>query len=146
MAISLLRPRFRRNRRGWASTRGSGSLTGTRDTALSGERGDPTTRFRVRRVERVHSSIGGRPILVHRVQGHPGGGSQGGNALLPAGGLAVERCSEGRRVQAADNVPYAPSPTRGDCRASGESSTPVPQRGHPSCTTVPHGSASGGKG
>ncbi|AMV20729.1 hypothetical protein VT03_22705 [Planctomyces sp. SH-PL14] len=30
--------------------------------------------------------------LFHRVQGHPGQGVQRGNAPLPAGGLAVERC------------------------------------------------------
>ncbi|AMV20000.1 hypothetical protein VT03_19030 [Planctomyces sp. SH-PL14] len=29
---------------------------------------------------------------MNRVQGHPWWGMQGGNALLPAGGLAVERC------------------------------------------------------
>jgi len=29
---------------------------------------------------------------LNRVQGDPGGGMQGGNALLPAGGLAIENC------------------------------------------------------
>jgi len=46
----------------------------------------------------------------------------------------------------ADNVPDAPSPTRTDYEPSGESSTPIPQSGRPLLTTVPHGSASGGKG
>ncbi len=54
--------------------------------------------------------------------------------------------SEGVTCPNADNVSYAPSPTRGDCKASGESSTPVPQSGRPLSATVPHGSASGGKG
>ncbi|AMV22101.1 hypothetical protein VT03_29630 [Planctomyces sp. SH-PL14] len=39
---------------------------------------------------------GGSPQLTDRVQGHPGGGCKGACvvflALLPAGGLAVERC------------------------------------------------------
>ncbi len=47
---------------------------------------------------------------------------------------------ERSRCPIADNVPYAPSPTRVDCRTRGESSTPVPQNGRPLLTTVPHGS------
>ncbi len=46
----------------------------------------------------------------------------------------------------ADSVRDAPSPTRGDYGPSVDSSTPVPQRGHPSPTTVPQKSASGGRG
>ncbi len=69
-------------------------------------------------------------------------GSAEGPALfswpLPAGGLARRGLSERERVQAADNVSYAPSPTRGDCKASGEFSTPVPQSGRPLLATVPH--------
>ncbi len=38
----------------------------------------------------------------------------------------------------AENVSHAPSPTRGDPKASGEFSTPAPQSGRPSLTTVPH--------
>ncbi len=45
-----------------------------------------------------------------------------------------------------DSVPHAPRQPAGDCKASGECSTPVAQRGRPLLTTVPHGSASGGKG
>ncbi len=81
--------------------------------------------------------------------GCPGGGIQGGCVVflapLPAGGLAVENClkehlsKRGRRAA-------CPLTNPRDCKASGESSTPVPQSGCPLRTAVPHGSASGGKG
>ncbi len=64
--------------------------------------------------------VGGVPAdSENRVQGHPGGECRGGNAPLPAGGLA-RRETIGRLVcPSADNVSHAPSPTRGDCKASG---------------------------
>jgi len=50
----------------------------------------------------------------------------------------------------ADNVPDAPSPkprgARSERSGMKESSALVPQRGHPLLTTIPHRSASGGKG
>ncbi len=51
------------------------------------------------------------------VQGHPGGKCRGATPLPPEG-LAVERCLKAPCPNA-DTVPYAPSPTRGDCKASG---------------------------
>jgi len=70
---------------------------------------------------------------------------QGGDALLPAGGLAVERClkedvsKRGQRAVCPLTNPWGLQSQLCDVR---ESSTPVPQRG----PTVPHENASGGKG
>jgi len=86
---------------------------------------------------------------TNRVQGLPWWGVQRGNAPLPAGGLAVERCLKERVSKRGHGVgcpltnPRGLQSERCDVR---ESSTLVPQRGRPLLTTVPHRSASGGKG
>ncbi|AMV19123.1 hypothetical protein VT03_14630 [Planctomyces sp. SH-PL14] len=87
--------------------------------------------------------------VIHRVQGHPGQGVQGEEFPLPAGGLAVERylkepvSKRGRRA----GCPLTnPRGLQSEWCGLVEPSTPVPQNGSPLCTTVPHKSASGGKG
>ena len=92
--------------------------------------------------------------MVHRSsqpgsRGYPWSGMQGGDAPLPAGGLAVGRClkecvsKRGQRVVCPLTNPRGLQFER--CRLR-ESSALVPQSGRPLCPTVPQGSASGGKG
>ncbi len=91
--------------------------------------------------------VGG--TVAERGQGHPGAGMQGGHAPSRRRRPSRRKPSKGARAQALDDVSDAPSPTRGDCKASGvvrKSSTPVPQSGRLLLTTVPHRNASGGKG
>ena len=68
---------------------------------------------------------------------------------MPAGGLAVERCLKelvSKRGHSAVCPLTNPRELQSErCRLR-ESSTLVPQRGHPLCATVPHRNASGGKG
>ncbi len=76
-------------------------------------------------------------------------GDARGNALLPAGEPGRREMSEGVRIQALGYVSDAPHQPAGIAKPAvciEESSTQVLQRGHPLCPTVPHGSASGGKG
>ncbi len=61
---------------------------------------------------RVHSRIGGRPILAHRVQGHPGGECRGATPLCPPEAWPVERClkeSVSKRGQRAVCPPHQPA-------------------------------------
>ncbi len=61
----------------------------------------------------VHGSSGLGPF-DHRVHGHPLVGSAEGQHPLPRRKANLPRKpSKGARVQAADGVPYTPSPTRG---------------------------------
>ncbi len=60
---------------------------------------------------------------------------------LPAGGRLVGTPSERSGVQTRTTCRHVPlTYPAGTATASSESSTPVPQRGHPLLTTVPHGS------
>ncbi len=81
--------------------------------------------------------------------GAPWGGSAEGQRPFARRRLHGRReMSEGARVRCGRRA-VCPSPTRGDCKASGwfeESSPLVPQSGRPLLTTVPRRGASGGKG
>ncbi len=83
------------------------------------------------------------------VQGSPLVGSAGRSPRARRS-LAVERSLKeivSKRGQCA-GMPPQPNPREIASQRCGfrESSTPVPQSGRPSCPTIPHGSASGGKG
>ncbi len=65
--------------------------------------------------------------------------------LANAGGLPVEGCPK-EIVQARTTCRMPPSPTRGACRASEESPTPVTQSGRSVCTTVPRGAPPAARG
>ncbi len=79
--------------------------------------------------------------LTNRVQGHPGGGCKG-RRPLPAGGLAVENCLKEIVSKPRTTCRMPPHQPAGIAKQAlsdvRESSTLVPQRGHPLCTTVPH--------
>ncbi len=82
-------------------------------------------------------------------RGYPGGGCKGATPLCPpeawpVGHRRKEYVSKrGRRVACPLTNPQELQSQRCGLR---ESSSLVPQSGHPLLTTVPHGSASGGKG
>ncbi len=94
---------------------------------------------------------GGRTMCrgLTGVQGVPLVGSAEGQRPLARRRPSRREISEGVRVQARTPCRMPLTNPRGlqserfDVR---ESSTPVPQNGRPLFTTVPHGSASGGKG
>ena len=93
---------------------------------------------------------GGRSVrIAPHAQPGPGaswwGDARGATPLCPPEAVSSETVGRSTCPNA-DNVSYVPAPTREESKASGESSTLVPQSGRPLCTTVPHGSASGGKG
>jgi len=64
---------------------------------------------------------------------------------LPAGGLAVERCLK-EHVSKRGHRAVCPLANPLGSEASEEFPTPFSQSGRPLLTTVPHRSASGGKG
>ncbi len=97
------------------------------------DRGSTNTR-------RVDSLDFGLELRPNRVQALPGGGCKGATPLCPPEAWP-SRTIESLVCSNADDAPHAPSPTRVDCRASGESSTPVPQSGCPLFATVPHRSS-----